>query len=68
MPTENLMNRICLASPMTGPRDFNYSASDAETTRLHRLGFHVVNPAECNPDGSSWNDCMRRDIAMRHYP
>ncbi|WP_460151138.1 DUF4406 domain-containing protein [Pseudomonas sp. H2_C02] len=33
------------------------------TTTLRDSGHAVTNPAELNPDGGSWNDCMRRDIA-----
>ncbi|HCI4017240.1 TPA: DUF4406 domain-containing protein [Pseudomonas aeruginosa] len=56
------MERIYLAGPMTGLPEFNYPAFHAEAARLRQLGYHVENPAEINPDGGSWSDCMRRDI------
>ncbi|MBB3239200.1 hypothetical protein FHW68_000672 [Pseudomonas sp. Tn43] len=33
------------------------------TANLRAAGHVVTNPAEFNPDGGSWNDCMRRDLA-----
>ena len=56
------MKRIYLAGPMTGMPEFNYPAFHAEAARLRQLGYHVENPAEINPEGGSWSDCMRRDI------
>ena len=56
------MPRIYLAGPMTGLPEFNYPAFHAEASRLRQLGYHVENPAEINPEGGSWADCMRRDI------
>ncbi|MNL71801.1 hypothetical protein D3C87_1970140 [compost metagenome] len=37
------------------------------TANLRADGHTVTNPAELNPDGGSWNDCMRRDIAALMY-
>jgi len=56
--------RIYLAGPMTGLPDYNYPAFHAETARLRALGFEVISPAEINPDGGTWETCMRRDIAQ----
>lgn len=58
------MIRIYLAGPCTGLPEFNYPAFHAEAARLRELGYHVENPAEINPDGGSWGDCMRRDLAQ----
>ncbi|WP_099235266.1 DUF4406 domain-containing protein [Pseudomonas sp. ICMP 460] len=33
------------------------------TFNLRAAGHTVTNPAEINPDGGTWSDCMRRDIA-----
>jgi hypothetical protein len=33
------------------------------TANLRAGGHTVTNPAELNPYGGTWNDCMRRDIA-----
>ena len=56
--------RAYLCGPMTGYPDFNFPLFNAEAARLRALGFDVVNPAEINPDGGAWEQCMRRDIAQ----
>lgn len=56
------MSKIYLSGPMTGLPDLNFPAFNAAAARLRSLGFDVVNPAELNPDGASWGDCMRKDI------
>jgi hypothetical protein len=48
---------------MTGHPDLNFPAFNNMATRLRAAGHRVINPVELNPDGGSWNDCMRRDIA-----
>lgn len=55
--------RIYLCGPMTGIADYNYSAFAAEAARLRSLGYEVVSPAEINPEGGTWQDCMKKDIA-----
>lgn len=62
MPKENCKT-IYLSGPMTGFPDLNFPAFHAMTTSLRAGGHKVTNPAELNPDGGSWNDCMRCDIA-----
>ncbi len=57
------MKRIYLSGPMTGLPGLNFAAFHAMTTNLRAGGHTVTNPAEINPDGGTWNDCMRRDIA-----
>lgn len=52
------MNRIYLAGPMSGLPDYNYPAFMAESDRLHRLGFHVENPAT-NPEQEDWAGYLR---------
>jgi hypothetical protein len=47
---------------MTGLPNLNFPAFATMTTTLRDSGHAVTNPAELNPDGGSWNDCMRRDI------
>ena len=56
------MKRIYLSGPMTGLPGLNFPAFAAMTANLRADGHTVTNPAELNPDGGSWNDCMRRDI------
>lgn len=57
------MKRIYLSGPMTGLPGLNFAAFHAMTTNLRAGGHTVTNPTELNPDGRTWNDCMRRDIA-----
>ncbi|MGH2421873.1 DUF4406 domain-containing protein [Pseudomonas canadensis] len=57
------MKRIYLSGPMTGLPGLNFAAFHAMTTNLRAGGHTVTNPAELNPDGGTWADCMRRDIA-----
>jgi hypothetical protein len=54
---------IYLSGPLTGLPGLNFPAFAAMTANLRADGHTVTNPAELNPDGGSWNDCMRRDIA-----
>lgn len=51
-----------ISGPMTGIPDFNFPAFHAVAKKLRDNGVEVVNPAELNPTGTSWGDCMRRDI------
>lgn len=55
------MNRIYLAGPMSGCKDLNYPAFNAEAARLRALGHHVENPAE-NPECETWEAYMRLAI------
>ena len=58
------MIRVYISAPMTGLPDLNRPAMNAEAARLRSMGFDVVNPAELDiPAGSSWDVCMRADIA-----
>jgi hypothetical protein len=57
------MKRIYLSGPMSGLPELNFPAFAAMTANLRTGGHAVTNPAELNPDGGLWNDCMRRDIA-----
>ncbi|WP_313629810.1 DUF4406 domain-containing protein [Pseudomonas sp.] len=57
------MKRIYLSGPMSGLRALNFTTFHSMTASLRAVGHTVTNPAELNPDGGTWNDCMRRDIA-----
>lgn len=50
--------RLYLAGPMSGLPDFNYPAFMAESDRLHKLGYHVENPAT-NPEQADWAGYLR---------
>ena len=56
------MIKLYLAGPMSGLPDNNYPAFATETIRLRGLGYEVVSPAEINPEGGTWHECMRRDM------
>jgi hypothetical protein len=56
------MHKIYLSGPMSGLPALNFPAFMAMAANLRAGGHRVTNPAEINPDGGSWNDCMRRDI------
>lgn len=56
------MKRIYLSGPRSGLPDLNFSAFHAMTTNLRAGGHIVTNPAEINPEGGTWTDCMRRNI------
>lgn len=64
MPMAPYGNKVYLAGPMTGLPEFNYPSFHAESARLRTLGFEVISPAEINPDGGTWEACMRRDIGQ----
>lgn len=49
---------------MTGLPEFNFPAFADAAARLRRLGFDVVNPAELNGPGLTWQECMRTDLAQ----
>lgn len=56
--------KIYIAGPMTGLKDFNYPAFNAEAARLRALGHEVLNPAENPaPPCGSWAGYMR--LALR---
>ena len=61
------MKRIYLSGPMTGLAGLNFPAFAVITANLRADGHTVTNPAEINPDGGSWSDCMRRDIVALMY-
>jgi len=57
------MRPIYLSGPMTGLPDLNFPTFAEMTASLRAGGHTVTNPAEINPEGGTWIDCMRRDIA-----
>lgn len=54
--------KLYLAGPMTGLPDLNFPRFREEAARLRALGHEIVNPAELNPTGTDWLECMRTDI------
>lgn len=57
------MKRIYLSGPMSGLPGLNFPTFHSITASLRAGGHTVTNPAEINPEGGTWTDCMRRDIA-----
>lgn len=56
------MKRLYLSGPGNLP-DLNFPAFHSMAARLRAAGHQVVNPAEINPNGGTWDDCVRYDIA-----
>ena len=57
------MKRIYLSGPMTNMLELNFPLFHSTAATLRAAGHSVVNPAELNPEPSTWSECMRRDIA-----
>ncbi|UEH06348.1 DUF4406 domain-containing protein [Pseudomonas sp. HN8-3] len=57
------MKRIYLSGPMSGLPGLNFPNFHSMTASLRASGHTVTNPAEINPEGGTWTDCIRRDIA-----
>lgn len=55
--------KVYISGPMTGIPEFNYPAFHAAEAAWAAAGWEVLNPAR-NPDGLSWAEYMRLDIAM----
>ncbi len=56
--------RIYIAGPMTGYKDCNFPAFNAQAEALRGLGYHVENPADHGVvDGAEWRDYLRYDIS-----
>lgn len=53
---------IYISGPMTGLPELNFPAFNAAAAALRALGHAVVNPADLNPAGASWQACLRADI------
>ncbi|QAZ41239.1 hypothetical protein C1M51_18440 [Methylibium sp. Pch-M] len=58
------MRRLYIAGPMTGYPGLNFPAFSQAAFGLRAAGFEVVNPAELNPPGLTWEQCMRTDLAQ----
>lgn len=56
-------NRVYVAGPMTGLKDFNYPAFNAVADKLRAKGYEVENPADHGTvDGADWADYMAYDL------
>jgi hypothetical protein len=56
-------NRIYLAGPMTGIKDFNFPAFNTMAAKLRARGYTVANPTEHGVvEGAKWGDYMAYDL------
>jgi hypothetical protein len=56
------MKRIYLSGPMAGLPDHNFPAFHAHAATLRAAGHDVVNPAELDNTGKTWEGCLRTDL------
>lgn len=54
--------RVYLSGPMAGLPEHNFPAFHAHAALLRAQGHDVVNPAELDHQGSSWEGCLRTDL------
>jgi hypothetical protein len=58
-----MKNRVYLAGPMSGYKNWNYPAFHAAAKELRRRGIAVFSPAEFNDDTTmSWEVYLRREL------
>ena len=61
----NIKKRAYISGPMSGIKDFNYPAFNAEARRLRAMCYDVENPAENEkPEFNTWDEWMRLAIAQ----
>lgn len=58
------MSRLYIAGPMSNLPDRNFPAFNAAARKLRSRNHEVLNPAELECDGMTWEQCLRRDIAL----
>jgi hypothetical protein len=56
------MSHLYISGPMTGIVDFNFAAFNRAARLLRDAGYQVTNPAELNPKGRTWAECLRVDL------
>ena len=56
------MTRVYLSGPMAGLPDHNFPAFHATAAELRAAGYDVVNPAELDNAGKTWEGCLRTDL------
>lgn len=56
------MKRIYLSGPMAGIPEHNFPAFMAHAAQLRAAGYDVVNPAEIDNSGKTWEGCLRADL------
>lgn len=57
-----MSKRVYISGPMAGIPEHNFPAFHAAAAELRAAGYEVVNPAEIDRSGSSWEDCLRADL------
>jgi hypothetical protein len=56
------VKRIYLSGPMAGLPEHNFPAFHATAAELRAAGYDVVNPAELDNHGKTWEGCLRTDL------
>jgi hypothetical protein len=56
------ITRVYLSGPMTGLPEDNFPAFHAHAAQLRAAGYDVVNPAEIDNYGKTWEGCLRTDL------
>jgi hypothetical protein len=56
------MKRVYLSGPMAGLPEHNFPAFHAYAATLRAAGHDVVNPAELDNAGKTWEGCLRTDL------
>lgn len=56
------MSRVYLSGPMAGLPEHNFPAFHAHAAQLRAAGYDVVNPAEIDNHGKTWEGCLRTDL------
>ncbi len=54
--------RVYLSGPMAGLPEHNFPAFHAHAAALRAQGYDVVNPAEIDNAGKTWEGCLRTDL------
>lgn len=54
--------RVYLSGPMAGLPEHNFPAFHAHAALLRGQGYEVVNPAELDNAGKTWEGCLRTDL------
>lgn len=54
--------RVYLSGPMAGLPEHNFPAFHAHAKKLREAGYDVVNPAEIDNAGKTWEGCLRADL------
>lgn len=57
-------HKVYISGPMTGLPAFNYPAFFMAADIVRARGYEPINPADCAPEGWTWEQYMRRALRM----